>query len=92
MKDILMELYYGNYSVSGQKISKESLYGKALHRAVDLEDELMAGLSERQKECFKRYLDAEVRMTDEACRIHFIEGYRLGARMMMSVFSDVSDE
>lgn len=88
MKSVLLDIYYGNYMLPGQRISKESAYGKALHSVCEQEDELMKVLSEPQRVCFKKYLDADANLAEEACRMNFVAGYRLGARMIMEAMAD----
>ena len=88
MRSVLLDLYYGNYSLPGQKISRESAHGRALHSVCEQEDELMKVLSEPQKTCFKKYLEAQASLSEEECRMNFTAGYRLGARMIMEAMTD----
>ena len=49
MRDILRDLYYGNYSAFERTYSRDSEQAKALGIVVDLEEKLRNMLSEEQK-------------------------------------------
>lgn len=58
MRDILRDLYYGNYAAFERTYSCESEQAKAPGIVVDLEKKLRSMLSEEQKALFKQYDDA----------------------------------
>lgn len=88
MKSILLDLYHGNYSVTGKTIPRDSTYAKELRKVCDLEDEISECLPPDQKAIFKRYAEAQEQLANAGAEMYFLEGCRLGARLMLELNSE----
>lgn len=78
---ILEELYYGNINPN------ES--GKINMKLTELicrhEEALEKSLNKTQKEVFEKFKDCESEMYGKYCRDLFVDGFVLGARIMIDV-------
>ena len=92
MRDILRDLYYGNYAAFERTYSRESEQAKALGIVVDLEEKLRSMLSEEQKALFKQYDDAVADLASVSNADCFVEGYQLGANLILAAFPEHVEE
>ena len=88
MRDILRDLYYGNYAAFERTYSRESEQAKALGIVVDLEEKLRSMLSEEQKALFKQYDDAVADLASVSDADCFVEGYQLGVNLILAAFPE----
>lgn len=88
MRDILRDLYYGNYAASEYTYTRESEQAKALEIVVDSEEKLRNTLTEEQKALFKQYGDAVAELASVTNVDCFIEGYRLGVNLILAAFPE----
>ena len=92
MRDLLKELYFGNYSASACTESPNTAYGRALRKVCDLEDRMNDILTPEQAKQFREFADASVELQAEACRHDFMEGYRLGVRLIIEAVAERPNE
>lgn len=92
MRDILRDLYYGNYAAFERTYSRESEQAKALGIVVDLEERLRSMLSEEQKALFKQYDDAVADLASVSNADCFVEGYQLGVNLILAAFPEHVEE
>lgn len=92
MRDILRDLYYGNYAAFECTYSRESEQAKALGIVVDLEEKLRNMLSEEQKVVFKQYDDAVADLASVSNADSFVEGYQLGVNLILAAFPEHVEE
>lgn len=85
MKNILAELYHGNYSGVDTPYVKNADYAKAMSRASALEDALRAALPAELKPQFEEYVSANAAVLMAYGEKDFAAGVRLGARLMLAV-------
>ena len=90
-KDILRDLYYGRLSPWGMTFRKSSEYAKALTEVVACGDRLRELLNEADRTLVDKMENAQNHILDEAEREYFLIGFRLGAKMMLSVLNGESD-
>ena len=90
MESILQELWYGNVSpCEGRTVT--SIERKVAGHVSDHYNDLMASLSEKEKEVFKKFEDSYSELRDIGERESFIYAFQLGARIAIEVMSlDVS--
>ena len=88
MRDILRDLYYGNYTAFERTYSRESEQAKALGIVVDLEEKLRNVLSEEQRALFKQYDDAVADLASISNAESFVEGYQLGVNLILAAFPE----
>ena len=84
MESILTELYHGNYSGVDAPSDKNGKYSKALSRATALEDNLRAALPTVLTPQFNRFVKAFADAFMAYGEKDFIEGVRLGVRIMLT--------
>ena len=83
--DILEDLYYGNLFLH-EKVSKLDDETKELLRLLNRnEEKLIANLSNEQKETFEKYKDCNQEISEICERNAFLNGFRLGARIIIEV-------
>ena len=88
MRDILRDLYYGNYAAFERTYTWESEQSKALAIVVDLEEKLRNMLSEEQKAVFKQYDDAVADLASVSNADSFVEGYQLGVNLILAAIPE----
>lgn len=79
----LEDLYYGNIHPYERDIKKISRESALLRLVVKNENDLLATLTEQQKEIFQKCKDAESEMHCSFELRSFIEGFRLGMKLTM---------
>ena len=77
MKTILQDLYYGNLNPSGKAFLPDSPYGRLVNDLTETEKQLYAALVQHN-------LDIQ----SLSCEESFIDGVRLGARLILEIFSE----
>lgn len=90
-KDILHDLYYGRISPWETSFHKSSEYAKTLTEAVACGDRLRKVLTEEERILVDKLENAQNRILDEAGREYFLMGFRLGAKMMLSILNGESN-
>lgn len=92
MKNILSEIYRGNYTVLNHKDRKDTPFAETLDRMNELEDEIRKALPDGLKSTFEKYVRARIEMEYLACEEDFITGYQLGVRMLLAGLDDNSGQ
>ena len=90
MKNILEELYYGNIDPQSRCYRQGSHIFEVSAEIVDIEEQLNDRLDGKEKEMFKRYVEAYAELMATSKLDDFIVGFRLGARFAVDTF--MSDE
>ena len=86
--NILEELYYGNI-VPNEKCAKFDDEVKELLKLLNRnEEKLTAALTEAQKETFEKYKDCNREISEISEREIFLNGFRLGARIIIDVVNN----
>ena len=86
--NILEELYYGNI-VPNEKCAKLDDEVKELLKLLNRnEEKLAAALTEAQKETFEKYKDCNREISEISEREIFLNGFRLGARIIIDVVNN----
>lgn len=81
----LEDLYYGNI-VPNEKCAKLDDEVKELLKLLNRnEEKLVATLTELQKETFEKYKDCNREISEISEREIFLNGFRLGARIVIDV-------
>ena len=88
MRDILRDLYCGNYAAFERTYTRESEQAKALGIVVDLEEKLRNMLLEEQKAVFKQYYDAVADLASVSNADSFVEGYQLGVNLILAAMPE----
>ena len=85
---ILENLYNGNINIVEKSIKKGSEYDRLTKVASELEDKLMESISGQEKELFESIFITRFQQEDIMLTETFVEGFRLGAQIMLEVFSE----
>lgn len=86
--DILEDLYYENL-FPHEKVSKLDNETKELLGLLNRnEEKLIATLSDEQKETFEKYKDCNREISEICERNAFLNGFRLGARIIIEVVNN----
>ena len=85
---ILEEFWYGNIEPSEYDTSSDQKYRVTLNMVTQNESELLAAMSEEQRELFFRYQDSQREFQSMAECLLFQNSFRLGARMMLEVMTE----
>ncbi len=92
MRKILEDLYYGNIAPNAKTFSKNSPYAKAMDK-LDKSDAYLQGvLDEEGKAMLKAFEDAQSEVSDIGIVEAFIDGFRLGAKLMLAALSEDDGE
>ena len=89
MDRIIRELYRGNYEVFDHKYRYNAEHKKTLDDVERLETELVRFLPDEGKALFREYSNACGMLSCITCEDVFLEGYRLGVRIILAAFSDI---
>lgn len=82
----LENLYYGNIDPANKYIKRGSEYSKLINLSVRNEEKLVPTLSKEQKIIFEKYKDCISEMTSIAEKEAFIQGIKLGIRIIAESF------
>ena len=85
MKRILEDLYHGNLTVKGQTFQRGTKYARALARITEAEEALGQKLTTEDRPLLAEYAMASAGLTSVSIEEAYIEGFRTGARIMLSV-------
>ena len=88
---ILQDLYYGRIAPNEMAFRRESEYAKALAEAVTLGNQIRELLPVDSKDLVTQMEDAQNRCLCEAEEEQFTLGFRLGAKIMLSVLTGESE-
>ena len=84
----LEDLYYGNISPHERYIKQGTRVDKLVKLICKNEEELNSGLTEKQKETFEKYKDCNREISEISERETFLNGFRLGARIIIDVVNN----
>ena len=85
MKRILEDLYHGNLTVKGQTFQRGTKYARALARITEAEEALGQKLTTEDRPLLAEYAMTSAGLTSVSIEEAYIEGFRTGARIMLSV-------
>ena len=85
---IIEDLYYGRISPYEMSISATTEYQKLKALADRNEDLLRESLSDEQKELLDKLIESVTDISSISERDMFINGFRLGMKLMMDVMKD----
>jgi len=86
MKTILKELYNGKLNPIAKQLKEGSVSTKSMKTICNYEEELTSLLSGKEKELFEKLVSKQGEINYLNGEERFIEGFRLGARVMVEVF------
>lgn len=84
MLSILSELYAGDYGPLDRPYNPNTAYSKQFRKLSDMETALKSKLSDELKKDFTEYCNASADLAFLGAEEDFIEGFRLGVRLMIA--------
>lgn len=82
---ILEDLWYGNVRPTERSIVRGSKLDNLMKLLCQNEDDLMSGLTEKQKESFDKFKDCQSEITDHLEREAFASGFTIAVKLMVEV-------
>lgn len=83
---IIADLYNGNVEPANRYIKEGSAYDKLNTQLLENIDLLMPMLSEQAKEIYEKIEQKTVNMMSISMQESFIDGFRLGAKIMREIY------
>ena len=84
----LDKFWKGDVAPGEGRYHPDKEYAKAIQTMERCDDTLKAHLSQEDYAIFREYAEASLKAGCTESRDNFIDGFRLGARMMMDVLAD----
>jgi len=88
MLRMLEELYYGNINPNEKQFIRNIGYDKAMRTISESESKLTELLTGKEKDLFLKMLNAYSEVDGTGNVEHFIEGFRLGARIAIEIMNE----
>ena len=82
---ILEDLWYGNVRPTERSIVRGSKLDNLMKLICQNEDDLMGGLTEKQKESFEKFKDCQSEITDYLETEAFARGFTIAVKLMVEV-------
>ncbi|MBQ8001319.1 MAG: hypothetical protein IJ298_09025 [Ruminococcus sp.] len=82
---ILEDLWYGNVRPAERSIVRGSKLDNLMKLICQNEDDLMGGLTEKQKESFEKFKDCQSEITDYLETEAFTQGFTIAVKLMVEV-------
>lgn len=76
-KSIIKDIFYGERG-HNETIKESKEYWDTMNRAAKISEELMEGLTEKQKDLLGKLQFAEMGLESEAAITYFTEGFKIG--------------
>ena len=90
--NILEEIYNGNINPSEKFVKKDGEYGRLLNEYAEQMDKLTAMLDDDRKKLLESILETDGAMEQISHKESFIEGFCLGAGIMLEILNrDLTD-
>ena len=86
---VLSELWYGNIEPQDRTIPRNSEHKKLLSKICEYEEKFRGIFSPEQQTEFEDYENATISVTAICEEAAFVEGFRLGAKIMLEVLQFV---
>jgi len=87
MPSILQEFAYGNINPNERPFTRNTEYERAYKALSDSEEKLLSALGENEKALYERYAAAQRDFSLIADMEQYVNGYKLGALMMMEIMA-----
>ena len=86
MRNILVDLYRGNLSLSERSYKRGTDYARTMNRIVEIEGKIKAVIPEEHAELLRQFASAQADLAAASCLEDFISGYRMGVQFMLAAF------
>ncbi len=89
--DVLSELFYGNINPGDKQFRRNSEFGKTADMVGRAEERLRELLDGEGKSVLEKLMSGQMALDAITAREHFIDGFRLGARIALATMNDSSE-
>ena len=86
---VISELWYGNIEPQDRKIPRDKEYKQLLNKICKYEEQFRGIFSPEQQKAFEEYENATISVTAISEEASFVEGFRLGAKIVLEVLQFV---
>ena len=86
MSNILKDFYRGNLVPADRQMVKGSEIARAMDELTRAETALEQSLTPELLPVLKRLTDAQITLNAITAEVHYIDGFKTGARFMMAVY------
>ena len=86
---VINELWYGNIEPQDRKIPRDKEYKQLLKKICEYEEQFRGIFSPEQQKDFEDYENATISVAAISEEASFVEGFRLGAKIMLEVLQFV---
>lgn len=87
MQTILSAIAEGNLRMGTEAVEHDPVLENAMKRVCRLEEKLAETLNDSEKELLEKMNDSQTEVNERNLQQSFINGFRLGALMIMEVFA-----
>jgi len=84
----VLEELWGDRVNLQEKGFPDKQYARAMHRLVNCEEKLLGILDDEQRKLFEKYVDDQREVSVIADCASFIDGFKLGAKIMLDVLTE----
>ena len=91
MKSMIEEIWYGNVFPAEKPMPPGSPLFRATNKVVEAEQALEDELPEEKRELLISLENAQFELSNMLETNAFIDGFRLGAKLVMDIFSEIYD-
>ena len=92
MGKLLEDLYFGRIAPWEMKMTTDSNLRRAMDDMLRYEEQLTGQLDEAEQQIYKKLIDAQDEVDSIMSKENFIQGFRLGVRMMVECTSENDDD
>ena len=85
---IIEDLYYGNIDPHTRRAQPDTALSKLRLLLIQNENKMRAMLTEEQNKLFEEYVNDQLEVSIIADCAFFIDGFKLGAKIMLDVLTD----
>ncbi len=88
MRTTLEDLYYGNITPNNLQCKRGTPLQRVMEQSEECEEQLTALLDGKKKTLLLRLINAENEISSTLALENFIQGFRLGVRLMLEALDD----
>ena len=85
---VLNRLWRGDISPSQRAVRQDGEYGKVLSHLCAIGDKMSGEMTAEGRKLFEEFQEVQADLNGIECEDVFVEGFRLGAQLMLDTFGD----
>ena len=85
---VLNRLWRGDISPSQRTVRRDSEYGKVLSHLCAIGDKMSGEMTAEGRKLFEEFQEVQAALNGIECEEVFVEGFRLGAQLMLDALED----